>query len=318
MPNEVIQAAPISGSSSSSAKRRPKLKPRAGATGRKDAYFFRPEDLTVVGVDTKDGEEHPLYDERAFEPLDEAMVRNIMHYGVKVAIVIRKNGPNSEVVDGRRRVLHAREANRRLAERGEPPVKVLATGDKYSRDANLMGVMLSANEHRKDDTPLNRARKAARMMARGADDDEVKVTFGISDSTLRVWKNLLDLDGRVQARVDQGEIGAIAAAKLADLPRDQQVERCEAMIAEGMTTAAQAGAVVKGAKNGKKVTRDDVVKPPSKAVLKKLVKALESDEDHGVEVSDEFVRGIKFALGELKPSAIKNMLVALRRAGFKG
>jgi ParB family chromosome partitioning protein len=92
---------------------------QAIAGRRLNAFAVDPDNLIIIGLDTDDGPEHPLYDERVKLPLDESTVLNIMAIGVKEPVLVRKTDGNPEVVDGRRRTMHAREANRRLRELGE-------------------------------------------------------------------------------------------------------------------------------------------------------------------------------------------------------
>ena len=114
---------------------------------RLNAFGMDPMDLTVIGHDTEDGPDHPLYDERVKLPIDDAMVMNIASLGVREPIIVRKNGDAVEVVDGRRRVLHARVANELLAKKGEPLITVPAMLAKG--DACLMEqVAISLNEIR--------------------------------------------------------------------------------------------------------------------------------------------------------------------------
>ena len=61
----------------------------------------------------------------AFEAqFEEDVVQGMMEYGVQEAIKVVKNGETLEVVDGRQRTINAREANRRLKERGLPTITV--------------------------------------------------------------------------------------------------------------------------------------------------------------------------------------------------
>lgn len=78
---------------------------------RENMFRVEPEKMVLVT-----DENHPLYDPRVHLPLRENLVLNIMAHGVKEPILIRKNGDTFEVVDGRQRVKHAIEANKRLNE----------------------------------------------------------------------------------------------------------------------------------------------------------------------------------------------------------
>lgn len=197
------------------------VKKAYGAAGRDELLWFHAESLVVV-----EDESHPLYDPRVRLPLDEAMVLSIMAGGIFEPIVVRKNGelkgkPIVEVVDGKQRVRHAREANRRLKAEGKEAVLVPAVR-RRGEEADLFGVMVSANDIRRDDGPLVRARKCARYMAFGRTEAQASVTFGVTPTTIRSWLELLECAKEVQALVEKGEIPASIAVKLAKLPREEQ------------------------------------------------------------------------------------------------
>ncbi len=201
------------------------------ATGK--LLMFDPNDLVIVGVDTKDGEEHPRWDVRVRLPFDESLCRNIMTHGVLQPVIVHKVGTAYEVVDGRQRVLHAREAARRQDAAGDVPVKVPAVV-RRGEDAQLFGVSRSANAHRRGDTPMTNARNAQRMLDLGATEGEVSIAFGVTLPTLADWLSLLDLAGPVRTAVDRGEVSASAAAVLATLPAAEQVAHLAQLREEGV------------------------------------------------------------------------------------
>ena len=86
-----------------------------GASGKTNVLNFEPERLHLVT-----DRSHPLYDERIHLPLDESMILNIMDQGVLEPIIVWKDPETglSCVVDGRQRVRHTVEANKRLAAAG--------------------------------------------------------------------------------------------------------------------------------------------------------------------------------------------------------
>ena len=138
--------------------------------GERGTYFkMDPDDLTIVGLDTphKAGEHH-LWDERINLPLDENMVLNIMALGVQESVRVevektKGNGKCAYVVDGRRRVMHAREANRRLKKQGEPPVRVPVIAERNTEEKDLSMLTVALNEIRLDDPMMVKAAKASRM-----------------------------------------------------------------------------------------------------------------------------------------------------------
>lgn len=256
---------------------------------RLNAFAMNPNDLVIVGLDTGDGNEHPLFDERAFMPLEEAMVLNIMVYGVIETVTARKDGAVPCVVDGRRRVLHAREANKRLEAMGEEPILVpvmLIKGDTERAE----GISVSLNEHRKDDEILLKADKAMRMLSRNGDDfSKAAVAFGVTVATIRNWVKLAGLSPKVKDAVRSGALGATAATKLAGLSEADAEAEMENLIASGEKVTVEKATRARAERTGEKVVRG-----PSKKVLKRI-----AADGGAYGLSEDFLLAIKLVLGEV-------------------
>lgn len=204
-------------------------------------FHLDPSELIIIGLDTKDGPEHPLYDSRNALPLEEDRIANFAFYGVLKPVLVKKDGDRLLVIDGRQRVRYARAANKELKKRGEELLRVPVIVKKGD-DAHLFGVSRAANLHAVDDL-ITTARNAQRFLDMGRDISEVATTFGVSASTVRNWIAMLDLAPAVQAQVVAGEIGTVAAVQLAQLPAAEQVATVEQVKAEAKA-------------NGKRVTSD--------------------------------------------------------------
>lgn len=257
---------------------------------RTNAYVFDPEDLVLI-----DDETHDLYDSRVKLPVDEGLVLSMMSQGFFGAIEIAKRDGKAQVVDGRRRVKAAREANRRLRERGLEPIRVpamLARG----MDVDLWGITISANLHRTDDSPLENARKVARYMAFGRDEKDAAAKFGVTEQAIKQWLKLLEVAAPVQKAVEKGRISATAASKLAGLDREEQVEKLrelEEATPVGKKVSAKA---VKQAANG------GPVRPGVKQIRERL---RGTESELGQPLSDEgrlrrqgAVTALRWVLGE--------------------
>jgi ParB family transcriptional regulator, chromosome partitioning protein len=237
---------------------------------RRSLFLLAPEDVVVVGLDTKDGPEHPLYDERIHMPLVEMTVRDIMKRGVIEPIVVIKNGEKAVVTDGRRRIMHAREVNRRLREAGsEELIRIPVLPPEKGSDSELMSLMIVLNEHREADMPINRAKKLQKFLRLGRSEEEAAEAFKISEAQVGKLLSLLDLIPEVQAMLAKGEISLGRAYEVAKLASDEQLE----------------AATKKAAPKAQKA--------PSKAALRKLLK------DNEGKLSSDFVLGIRYALGEI-------------------
>jgi ParB family transcriptional regulator, chromosome partitioning protein len=190
-----------------------------GAVGTTSLLSFDPDTLVIV-TDPK----HPLFDERAALEPEESMILNVKTYGVIQAITVCKNRDTGavEVVYGRQRVKALREANRRLREAGEQPKFIQAKVTK-AEGPELAAMVVVENEIRKDDTPMNRARKMSRLMERyGFAEDQVAVVFGCSVPTVKSTLALLEVSTPVRTAVEDGTINVTTAAKLAKLPAAEQ------------------------------------------------------------------------------------------------
>jgi hypothetical protein len=209
---------------------------------RFNGFFVDPTKMVIVGLDTEDGPEHPLYDERVKKAIDPSMVANVKTFGVETPIMVTKKGDQILVVAGRQRVRWARAANEELVKEGvtdliEVPA-VLHKGD----DVSLFGKMVTENEAREDDDILTKAEKAKRMLAMkkvaGGDVtiEEVANRFGVTDRAIRQWLAILELSPKVKKAVKDGRLTATAASKLQGKSVEEQEADLDELIAEADAT----------------------------------------------------------------------------------
>jgi ParB family chromosome partitioning protein len=231
----------------------------------KEVTYHNPGDLIIVGLDTDDGKENALFDERIFLEENEALVRNIMVYGIQQPVLCREEAGQLHVVDGRQRVRAARIAARRQDSAGEFAVKVpiiTARGD----DSRVHGIMISANEIREPDEILGKALKAARMLDLVGGMAEVSIAFGRSEQTIRNWLSLAEADSTIHDAVREGEISASAAIELSNLPREEQVAALQDLSSGKQTTTTQAKK--HKAKTGNRKTQPGVKRMWAKKAVK--------------------------------------------------
>lgn len=290
-----------------------------GAT-RSNLFKLDPSDpqVLIVGIDTdaKSTNDHPLWDRRVLLPVDEALTLNMMVYGMIDPVKIRKEGDVYMVVDGRQRLRACREADKRLRAEGKEGLRakfIIERGD----DAFMYGVMVSANENRQDDDVMVKAEKASTLMAMGKSMKETAVAFGVTEQAVRNWLSLQELAPEVKAKVKSGVIAPSAAAKLAPLGRDEQIAALEEMEAAGTVTTAQAAAqtrVRKAKKEGKDETKVASL-APKKRQVKKLLDLVAEMEDSGLD--PEFIKGIRWAIGDLHTNSIKGLTALYNEANGK-
>lgn len=275
---------------------------------RLNAFGMDPEDLVVIGYDTDDGPEHPLFDERAKLALSEEMINSIMLQGILEVVLVRKNGDKAEVVAGRQRVKNAREANKRLKKQGSEQVRVPCMVRKGD-DGVVMGISISENEIREDDPLTIKAAKLERYLGTGKSEQEAAVIFGVSLQTIKNWRKLSDLDTSVVKAMEAGKIKPSAAWNLSDLSREDQKVELEKLLSNGHATVRSANHAVRNAK-GKKNGSGEGLEAPGKRLVAKVLKL---DRKQNV-LTDDFARGVAWMLGELNPTSVKGLTALIAEA----
>lgn len=173
-----------------------------------------PEDLIIVGLDTDDSMDHAMADERVNYDIDPAFVENIIVMGVLLPVSVREQDGKLFVVDGRQRVMAAREANRRLAEMGvsdRVSVPVTTHGNIGANDTMIAAKIISANNFRRDDDVLVKAQKAQRLFRLNGSLEETAVACGVSTATLNNWFKLNSADAMLHNAIRQDKITLSAA-----------------------------------------------------------------------------------------------------------
>lgn len=259
---------------------------------RQNIFLVFPEALVLIGRDTKDGAAHPRYDVRVLNEFEESVVQGMMEYGCQEAIKVVKNGEALEVVDGRQRTINAREANRRLKEKGVPEmrVKVLIV---RGEDHRLAALTVLLNEHRVDDSAFGRGQKAQKLLDMGHPIESVAMCFKVSEQTINNYTSLLGLLPEIQAMIVEGKVAASKGYKLAQKSRDEQQ------------------AFLEGRTSGRSNKPSGKSKAPSRKVLQKIL-----NEGQKV-LSKEFLQGIQFAMGLIGEDDLPGVSALLSPSPFK-
>lgn len=270
--------------------------PRAASS-----FLVWPEELTIIGLDTahKRGE-HRLWDERAFRGFNEGSVRNMMvnRSALLSEITIELDPELGKLIaDGRGRTIDAREANRRLIERGEEPFQLKAQVVRYKDDATSFERMVVKNAFATPATLLEKARKATEMVDGGIPVERVRLAFGVSDDTLRLWRQITELPPELYKRVERNALPATQAVKLARMSREQQ---------EAALRVADARGEVEEGKRPKRGSSRELARaagkvlPPTRkevrALLERDAEVVGRAEKLGkAEVADAFFAGLRHA-----------------------
>lgn len=187
---------------------------------------IHPSHALIPGIDhcpEVPGLEDP---DRADGALDMHLVNSIGLYGVQVPIVLALVDGHHVVVDGRQRVMAARECVR-LGLTGIQLPYVLH--DPSTSGASPEVSMVLANEGRRVDGPMAKARKAAKLAAMGYDIADIATAMHVSRASAHNYLGLVhDLIPEAQAMVDSGRLPAATAYTLAKKSEDHQRKAIQA------------------------------------------------------------------------------------------
>lgn len=288
-----------------------------GAERREEFVWIDPHKLTIVGLDTPENQDHPLYDERANLPVNERVVRSILARGFALegAITIRKNGdredgsPIVEVVNGRQRVKAARAAMGLLRAGYEmngqkfdpnPDAKILIPClTKRGEAGDLAADMVTGNVLRVDDNPVVCARKAQRLMRYGRSVEDVAANFGRTVNTVKNWLQILDCDADVIHAVATMRLPASIAKQMMGIPQEEQKALVKKMLDEGNTSGKEAEEEVEKVKKHRGRTRASRGKVVGRRTVETIVKkATEAFGDGGTREQKMFVNVLMWFQGD--------------------
>jgi len=261
---------------------------------RLNAFSMDPREVVIIGLDTEDGPEHPLYDKRIKLPVSEALVQSMLLDGQIQPIKVRKE-PSGRVVVlvGRQRTRAIRRAREIQVENGVAPemlIRLVVMVDKVD-DVAAVRRIISENEIRVEDTPLVKADKAQRALAMGNSEREAAIAFGVTVQTLKSWLKLIEADPAVRKAVDTGAVSMRAASKIVALPREEQRAALDGLVAEAGGKRVTGGAAER--KTRPKPAEPDVPDPISAANktmsehLRAVVESYAAIHDFECEDTDE-------------------------------
>lgn len=282
--------------------RAPKKQAIEGSRGT--TFFVDPSVPQIIGFDTEYQKgEHVLWQKRALEPVDMALVNAMVASGQPLGIIdVRKNGPLIEVVAGRRRTKATRKANEIRAERGLPLIQMECKVIRGT-DSELFGRVISENMLRKDVEPLDLAEDLQSYMNLGRNEKEAATVCGKTVAQVKHLLKLLDLDATVQDAIREGRISWTGGADLAELTREDQRVKLEELLSKGATTVAEVKREVSAHKRG-----EEAIPVPGKRLITKLLANEKTVEILG----EEGITAIRFVLGDLPANRIKGLTDLIR------
>lgn len=315
--------------------KKPALRPEELTKTKKSAFDYKrgntwfgpPEDAVIIGLDTEDGPEHPLYKDDIHAPLDEAFVQNVDKNGVIVPVAVRKNGEAAEIVYGRTRIRAAREVNLRRAKRGDPPLLVEFTLKK-AEQKTLHAMSVSENFARKKFSAVDEAREMAKLMSSGYDEDDVATHFCCSVAKVKSRMDLLQLSPRLIASVESHKVAHTTALAYKALSHAEQEKQLEALLASGQA-GGDADArdpddpfvpatltTTNGKTNG---TRRPTAQAANAAMGKRVLpnkKQMKIMIEHGSLKQATAEEYLQWLAGDRTTAKVKGLTAALRAAGL--
>lgn len=275
-----------------------------GAKRGQSILYMEADEFTVIGLDTphKKGE-HVLWQDRALNDPDPAIVAELIRVGGEIyeAVAVRRNGGAAEIVKGRQRIINARAADILREKAGLPKLQVPFVTVKGT-DLEMLRSDVISNEHRIEDTVMERARKSA-VLLKTESAKIVAAYFRVAVKTIGEWQKLLELHEDIQAAVDAKRIGSSAAAGLAAYSREDQVKELAALLEAGI---APTEAAVKTRARNPSAREEPPYPIPTKAQLRKLAALKDSN------LSDDVRKFAAFAIGERNPKTIPGLVDALK------
>lgn len=246
---------------------------------RSDLLKFDPADLYI-----ETNPQHPLYQRRAKEPPDEALVQSIMAEGVIVPILVIR-GPDGKpwVEAGTRRTIAAREANKRLkAKRQEPKLVPAVYRDDKPNEG--IGAKLIENALRQDLSISQRAEEVRLALKSGYQEEQIAVWLGCSVATIQNYRVLAQSHADVQKAVDEGTVRLNDAVRvLGRLAEDEQPAALKKLQRENPTRKAKKEERAKNG-NGQAGEKKPVVLSPARRLRKLSDLLVESPQLVPVEV----------------------------------
>ncbi len=171
--------------------------------------------------------------------INQETVANIVALGVIESITVSDMDGAYWIVDGRRRYSHWVEACKEWKKLGEPIKPIICNVQRIKKELGDL-IAVACNEHRLDDSPLAKIRRATDLLAVGHSEENVCHSFGVSKQQLKNWLRADSLSAPVKKLVEQGKIAISAATKFADLEPEKQKEEVEKLIESGVKPTVKA------------------------------------------------------------------------------
>lgn len=259
--------------------------------GKRDTlWWLWPEDIVIIGIDTDDGPEHPLWDPRVTLELDPNFVASIASVGVLQPVGIAKEGNRFVCVFGRQRIRACRALNEtRVSMDMDREFQVPTVIGPKTMDENMMAKQIVENELRQDDDLRTKLVKLQRYLDHGGTEKTAAMVFGKKRQTIERWVKFMGLAAPLQERVFRGELSVSQALRVAGKSHKSQLQ---------------------AAKDLQKAKRGRPPGPSRKTLESFVEEAATGTVDKG------FIQGVRFAIGKVsaEEAGVQEVMEQIKKA----
>jgi len=194
---------------------------------RGNIFLVDPDDLYMETDPSK-----AYYDSRVHHTYEEHVVRGMLKHGVKETTLATKLGDRVILLDGRQRVINAREAKRRQLKDGMDPRDTIRVRVQIERgnEAVLEEVGMIGNLHRRRMNPVTEAEYIAKYLGQGHTEEQAAEFCGFTVKTVQNRLRLLELCPEVRQAITEEQVPASTAMKWSNLPVEEQWKRLDAIL----------------------------------------------------------------------------------------
>lgn len=176
------------------------------APGGARTFRYRPSDLVIVRDPS-----HPLCKHGGVrDEIDDDLVATMPGIGVIRHVRVWRDPETRKplIVDGRRRTMHAIEAEKRF----NCEIWIDVSVSKAATVADLVREIIVGHNHQQTDSPVERGRQVIDARKNGIEEDEIIALFGnVTAATINNWVLCARLPIAVQRRLEAGEITMVQA-----------------------------------------------------------------------------------------------------------
>ncbi len=165
-----------------------------GATSTFVGGRLPPDKILIVGVDLPiEDWNADLWDEARLayakaHPIDpRSLIKTVDAGGSIPPVSVVRRRDMTLCVEGRRRILGSREANKILLKEGNQPDALIELAVFVDKGTDLEVSVRVGNAGRLDDPPYVSAANAARLLGRGKDEEQIASILNVETSTIKNW-----------------------------------------------------------------------------------------------------------------------------------